>query len=248
MKKINFNQLIEDYKLKEGKQAFDAALSLASTPSTASAKLILSASIALGIYTIMIGLIIFFSSSGLLIFAAITIGLVVTLSLFVTNSLRLIANDLITNVSNLLAGVLLPIENLYDFYRENSLEDVAKDQFINKCLKEVFLPKLIERIPAKYFKGKLQKIIMEIIDKVSSVAIDKTIDSNRKLVDKSKLVGDNIAQKLNINDDAYIRKIKSSIEDQTIKIKKKCATPFAKTVRFASLFWGLIWLIHFATI
>lgn len=222
-----------------------AVLQLSSVPQTASAQVIKSVVISSVFFLLMIGLLFFLSASGFLILTAFLLGIVATVILSITGSLKLVADDILSNVSELLKGLLPLLNNLYAYYRKSSTEEIAREQFVTKFLREFFIPKLLKKIPASPVKKRIEKAIVKLVEQVGNSAVKRASGKTNKLLEEPKQAGLSIASKVGLEDETFVQSMTSAVDKRATVLKKQCSAPFFKTLKVASIFWVIIWLVHF---
>lgn len=229
--KINYQKLLSHYEDENGQNPFFAALNLITFIKTIPFQIVKALVVALGIYCLMNGVLFYISASWSAILFSLLGGLIPVVFLGVTGSLKFITDAFLENVSDLLLGIMKPIDNIYDVWKKNSNEKISRKEFTARFLKEAIVPKILQMIPKVFFKKQLTKRLEKVVDNV--------IKTNEKELDDSFSDDDIEAKK------TYLKKSITGVEKAINASKKGFNTPFNWVLRIALFFWAVLILLQF---
>lgn len=168
----------------------------------------------------------------LLLFGFI-VGFVWAILIGITAGVKFITSSLINNFTELLTGVVEPVDEMYDHWKANSATAVSRSAFFRDVAKEVLVPEFTKMIRFLPFKGRIEKYLQQFLNRVFN-------DKDRDAVASSKIsIQQNEAGK------GFVTSVVDSIEEGTEHIQSKISSPFRKTLQFGLLFWGGLFLLDY---
>ena len=161
------------------------------------------------------------------------VGLIWAIIVGVTAGVKFITSSLINNFTELLTGVVEPVDQMYDHWKDNTEEEISRTAFFRDVAKEVLVPEFTKMIRFLPFKGRIEKYLQLFLDRVFD-------DKDRDPSTSSKL-----SIQKNNQDKGFVASVVDSIEEGTEHIQSKIAAPFWRALQFGLLFWGGLFLLSY---
>ena len=173
----------------------------------------------------------------LFLFIGFVLGLIWAIIVGVTAGIKFITSGLIGNFTDLLTGVVEPVDEMYDKWQATSGEDVSRSAFFRDVAKEVIVPEFTSMLKLLPFKGSIEKYLQLFLDRVFD-------GSGKEGTDAATL---DISPKANTQKSdtkSYAATVVKSIDEGTGHIQSKISAPFWKAIKWGLILWGGMFLVH----
>jgi len=174
------------------------------------------------------------------LFIGFVLGLIWAVIVGVTAGIKFITSGLIGNFTDLLTGVVEPVDQMYDKWQSTSGEDGSRAAFFRDVTKEVIVPEFTSMLTFLPFKGSIEKFIQLFLDRVfdglgkegtDAATLDISPTANTSKSDKAPTK-------------SYAATVVDSIDEGTGHVQSKISAPFWKAIKWGLILWGGMFLLH----
>ncbi len=154
-----FKEFVDSYQDAEGMNPISAALSLWTIAKSVPVNAIKSALVALLIYFGSLIGCYFIGLPWWMVLIVIFGGLIGLIFLLLTGFVKFISGSVISSVAELLSGLISPLDDMYDLYKENKGGDLTRTQFFKKAIREIIFPRVSDALSLLPMKNWLNKSV-----------------------------------------------------------------------------------------
>lgn len=159
--KSSLKSLADNYQDKNGNNPFVSAISILTFLKSIPIHMFFAALSSLMFFITMtwITLAMFSEVNLLMKFIVYVFGIIPALIIAVVAFAKYVTSSFLSSLKELLIGILQPIDDIYDKWKEVSTEKISKKEFISKFFREVIFPNLKNQLIGIFFKKKLTKAL-----------------------------------------------------------------------------------------